>query len=388
MAANIVLAVRETQYIEPLLHYIHHSEYGEMLNIKAFSRMEVFTEYMKGGEVPDAVVGEPAFIEAWLVGGRAAVPWAILEEAGGAAFTENKGAAGGKRIAKYQALPALLSSMLQLCEVRRNRTAFGLGEGTLLLGIVSGSGSSGKTTVAMNLAKQFGCQGLSVFYLNLETVNSSGLFLHPSWGKGPGLERLLYEIQVSKDRGHASEIGIRRYAVRLDALHCDTFRPVSNVKEMVHMSAGDAQELMELLAGDGGYDIVIVDTGSIGEERAGAVLQCCGRLVWVLRDDEVGVYKTERWLSHFTSPHSGMTADLSGKSLFAVNFARENVPQIPFTEGIEPDVLLPFISSWNLPNRGELSLNSPVFQRGIQKLCGMIAGMPQPELQSGGEGNS
>ncbi|MDT3426124.1 hypothetical protein J2Z22_001644 [Paenibacillus forsythiae] len=378
MAANIVLAVRETQYIEPLLHYIHHSEYGEMLKMKAFSRMDTFTEYMRSGEAPDAVVGDPAFIEAWLVEGRAEVPWAILEEVGGAAITGNKNTIGGKRIAKYQALPSLLSSVLQLCEVRRSRTVSGLNEGTLLLGIVSGSGSSGKTTVAMNLAKQFGCQGLSVFYLNLETVNSSGLFLHPSWGNGPGMERLLYEIQASKDGDDAPEIGIGRYAVRLDALHCDTFRPVGNVKEMLQMSARDAQELMELLTRDGRYDIVIVDTGSIGEERAGAVLQCCGRLVWVLRDDEAGVYKTERWLSHLTSPHSGMTSELSGKCLFAVNFARENAPQIPFTEGIGPDVLLPFISSWNLPNRGELSLNSPLFQRGIRQLCGMLAGIPQP----------
>ncbi|BCG57833.1 hypothetical protein [Paenibacillus sp. URB8-2] len=385
MTASLVLAVRETQYIEPLLHYVHHSEYGEMLNIKAFSRMDAFTEYMKGGETPDAVVGDPAFIEAWLLGGRAAVPWAILEEAGGMASAKNKSALGGKRITKYQALPALLSSMLQLCDVRRSRTASTLSEGTLLLGVVSGSGSSGKTTVAMNMAKQLGSQGLSVFYLNLETVDSRGLFLRPSGGNGPGLERLLYEIQASRDTGNASAIGLGHYTARLDALHCDTFRPVGNVKEMLQMSARDAQELMELLAADGGYDIVIVDTGNIGEERAEAVVQRCGHLVWVLRDDEVSIYKMGKWFLHFTSPHSGMNADLPGKSLFAVNFVRENVQQAPLPEGLEPDVLLPFISSWSLPHRGELSLNSPLFQRGILQLCGMITGMELPGPPSNGE---
>lgn len=48
MAARIVLAVRESQYIEPLLHYLHHSEYGEMLRITAFSRMDAFIEFMRG----------------------------------------------------------------------------------------------------------------------------------------------------------------------------------------------------------------------------------------------------------------------------------------------------------------------------------------------------
>ncbi|AHV96097.1 hypothetical protein [Paenibacillus sabinae] len=385
MTASLVLAVRETQYIEPLLHYVQHSEYGEMLNIKAFSRMEAFAEYMKDGETPEAVVGDPAFIEAWLLGGRAAVPWAILEEAGGMASGKNKSVIGGKKIAKYQALPALLTSMLQLCDIQRSRMAPALNEGTMLLGVVSGSGSSGKTTVAMNIAKQLGSQGLSVFYLNLETVDSSGLFLRPPGGNGSGLERLLYEIQATRESGNPLAINIGHYAVRQEALRCDTFRPIGNIKEMQQMSARDAQELLELLTANGGYDAVIVDTGNIGDERTEAVLQRCGHLVWVLRDDEVSMFKTGKWLHHLISPDAGKNGDLLGKSMFAVNFARENNPQAPLPEGLLPDVVLPFISSWSLPNRGELSLNSPQFQRGILKLCGMITGLALPGLVSGGE---
>lgn len=83
MAARIVLAVRESQYIEPLLHYLHHSEYGEMLRITAFSRMDAFIEFMRGEDIPDAVVGDSSFIEAWLVEGKSTVPWAVLSEDGG-----------------------------------------------------------------------------------------------------------------------------------------------------------------------------------------------------------------------------------------------------------------------------------------------------------------
>lgn len=82
MTARIVLAVRESQYIEPLLHYLHHSEYGEMLRITAFSKLDTFMEFMTGDELPDAVAADPAFIEAWLVEGRSTVPWAVLSEGG------------------------------------------------------------------------------------------------------------------------------------------------------------------------------------------------------------------------------------------------------------------------------------------------------------------
>lgn len=181
MAARIVLAVRESQYIEPLLHYLHHSEYGEMLRITAFSRLDAFIEFMRGEDMPDAVVGDVTFIEAWLVEGRNKVPWAVLSEEGAYLSRSSKSLAGGIMIVKYQALPSLLGAFLQLCEVKRARGSSVLDE-TLLLGIVSSSGNTGKTTVAMNMAKQLGEMGLSVFYLNLESVDSSGLFLRPLQG--------------------------------------------------------------------------------------------------------------------------------------------------------------------------------------------------------------
>lgn len=67
MAARIVLAVRESQYIEPLLHYVHHSDYGELLRISAFSRPDTFMEFMASGEPADAVVGDPSLLNpGWL----------------------------------------------------------------------------------------------------------------------------------------------------------------------------------------------------------------------------------------------------------------------------------------------------------------------------------
>lgn len=388
MAAGIVFAVRETEYIEPLLHYIQHSEYGEMLKVKAFSRMEAFRDYMKCGETPDAVVGDPEFIEAWLVEGRSEVPWAVLDENGSMAAWSNGSAAHGRRIAKYQALPSLLSAVIQLGKLRRTRKEGRTEDGPLVIGVVSPSGSSGKTTVAMNMAKLFGSQGLSVFYLNLEAVNSSGLYLRPPGGSGPGLERLLYEIQASREREKPEEIVIAPYAVRLDALRCDTFRPVANVKEMLQMSEKDARELIARLAADGGYDLILIDTGGIDEDRTRGAMACSDRLVWVIRDDEASAYKLGRWASHLESmqdSHPEAIANLRERSLLAVNFVKDGVRQIRLPEHLESDAVLPYISSWSLPGIGELLLNSPPFQHGIAGLCRAITGAPQAEavLSSG-----
>ncbi|MCL6601494.1 MAG: hypothetical protein K6T94_01345 [Paenibacillus sp.] len=369
MAVRIVLAVRESQYIEPLLHYVHHSEYGDRLHITAFSRMDAFMEYMKGEEVPGAVVGDPVFIEAWLVEGRASVPWAVLSEEGEMVGRISKSISAGQVIAKYQALPSLLASMLQLCEVDRTRACGSAGDETLLLGVVSGSGSSGKTVIALNIAKQLSDLGLSVFYLNLESVDSSSLYLRSLGSNMPGLERLLYEIQANRDSETGINSEIRSYAVRHDDLRCDAFKPVSNVKEMLQMNRRDTLDLLELLCSGGCYDVVIIDTGSIGEERTEAVMEKCGVLLWVLRDDEVSRHKTGKWIAHYSSSHSGMPPGLIDRSGVVLNCCTDSSGDRLPLEGIALECILPHISSWNEPHRGELCLNSPHFKREILQLC-------------------
>ncbi|AIQ34194.1 hypothetical protein R50345_05825 [Paenibacillus sp. FSL R5-0345] len=376
MAARIVLAVRESQYIEPLLHYLHHSEYGEMLRITAFSRKDAFIDFMRGEDIPDAVVGDSSFIEAWLIEGKNMVPWAVLSEDGGYLGKSAKSLAGGVMIAKYQALPSLLGAFLQLCEVQRGRGSSVLDE-TLLLGVVSSSGNMGKTTIALNMAKQLGEMGLSVFYLNLESVDSSGLFLRIPAGHTPGLERLLYEIKASRDKGEADTIELGQYFIRYDHLRTAAFRPVINVKEMLQMTMEDTLDLLERLVAERNFDVVIVDTGSIEEERAKAVLQRSRILLWVLKNDDVCMYKTMRWLSHCNTPNSGMTPHVMDKSRFVVNFAGNRMEEWVPPEGISIEGVCPFIQSWTLQHREELFLNSPQFQREILQLCKRIV---EPEL--------
>jgi cellulose biosynthesis protein BcsQ len=390
MAARIVLAVRESQYIEPLLHYLHHSEYGEMLRITAFSRSDAFAEFMRSEEVPDAVVGDAAFIEAWLVGGRSTVPWAVLSEDGGHGSYLGKNAknlAGGMVIAKYQSLPALLEAILQLCEIKRLRTPSVAKEDTLLLGIVSCSGSSGKTTIALNIAKQLGGMGLSVFYLNLESVDSSSMFLRPPVGHAPGLERLLYEMQASRSHEEQGIVELGSYIVRHEELQSDAFRPVGNLKEMLQMTRQDTLDLLEQLTAAKVYDVVIIDTGSIEEERARAVLERSTVLLWVMRNDDLSLNKTARWLFHCSAPHSEMPPDILAKSKFAINFGTDSMDRGMLPEGMTLDGLLPHIPSWTLRHREELCLNSPQFQRAIMELCRGIVEPSLPQVFTGKNGN-
>ncbi|WP_340021770.1 hypothetical protein MHI24_22620 [Paenibacillus sp. FSL K6-1096] len=384
MTARIVLAVRESEYIEPLLHYLHHSEYGELMRITAFSKLEAFMEFMTGDELPDAVAGDRSFIEAWLVEGRASIPWAVLS--GDGELPGGGGLAGGRRIAKYQALPSLLEAMLQLGDLKRVRTAALPKEEALLLGIVSASGGSGKTTVALNMAKQLGALGLSVFYLNLESVDSSGLYLRMPGGNVPGLERLLYELKAGSAGGKGEKVqpDWGKYVFRHDSLRCDAFRPVENFKEKLQMSRQDTLDILEGLARSGSYDAVIVDTGSLEEERMQAVLHRCGALLWVMKQEQVSLMKTERWMDYMASPHSDMPQELAGRSRIVMNgWAGAESEPLLAAAGLRLDAVLPSIPSWGTQHGGELCLSSPPFIAAVQQLCRTVVGPVLPGVFTG-----
>ncbi|MNC23009.1 CobQ/CobB/MinD/ParA nucleotide binding domain protein [compost metagenome] len=270
--------------------------------------------------------------------------------------------------------------------MKRSRTASVPKEETLLLGVVSASGSSGKTTLALNMAKQLGGLGLSVFYLNLESVDSSGLFLRMPDGNPPGLERLLYELKAGGGEGgqaKAEKLELEKYVIRHESLRSEAFRPVENLKEKLEMTLTDTLEVLEQLSGAGRYDVVIVDAGSIEEQQTQAVLHRCGLLLWVLTGDKSNMYKTERWLEHCSRPYSGLLQDVPGKSRFVMNFAADAISGGLLPEAMRMDAVLPYISSWAMQHHGELCLNSPQFILGIQQLCSGIIEPALPRVFTG-----
>src|SRR4051794_15765918 len=101
----VVLAVQENEYIEPLLCYVHSSEFGQKIRVVAFTEVDKFLQYMNGNERPDIVVAEAIFLEPWLEQGDQSLTWIVLDEVGQSSLQ-------GPVLVKYQPLPQLLQSIL------------------------------------------------------------------------------------------------------------------------------------------------------------------------------------------------------------------------------------------------------------------------------------
>ncbi|MEK4661572.1 ParA family protein [Priestia sp. FSL H7-0729] len=391
---KVVLVSKDRDYISAWLDYVQGSSSGLHVRFTAFSLGDSFREHMneqEGREFPDLVIAEPEFLNDWLNNGGegSGVPWLMLSE--GMEEVDE-----AKRLMKYQPLPALLDAVIHACRQPRRKKVHHPGQETLSIGVVSASGGSGKTAVALHMAKQLGLAGYAVLYLNLETLDSTLPFLEKGLTRNgqrqpdaeTGLSRLLYDLKVGrKESGkqlQALSKGVDGYVVRHEALKADVFWPLSNRKELLQMTREDTVNLLRYLSDSGQYDMLILDGDSGWDGRSEGVLDVADAFVWLVEDDISAMHRWGQWLQHAERTKPEVYESMMDRSRFVVNKYRENVINALPRPDLHLDAVLPYIPSWKQLSQEEVLLSSPIFQREVKRLCAMLVQDGEEELKQTG----
>lgn len=358
---KLVLVVREEEYIEPFLHYVHTSEYNRSLKVTAFSKAESFIRYMdQFADDVDAVLGEPPFLEEAELTKHPNIRWVLLGESVTSEHVQPM-----LQLDKYQSLQQLLMTLVEW--IRGGNEQKRKEDYTQVIGVYSATGGSGKTTVSLNLARQWAAEGRSVFYLNLETVGSGLLFTGPE-SQRDGLARLLYDLKAAEDRQDVLKAPISAYAYRHPEIQGDTFTAVDNLDELLEMGCDDTASLIDYIASSGMYDVVVIDTDAYPDGRMEAVLQKADQVVWLVVDDREAMRKTTIWLGYLERTHPDFHSTIQQKLKFVVNRYTGSM-QAEMPAQIKLHGVLPLIPGWNhqVIRQGELP-HSPVYQRDVMKL--------------------
>ncbi|KLU53324.1 MULTISPECIES: hypothetical protein [Paenibacillus] len=391
---KVVLVSKDRDYISAWLDYVQGNSSGLHVRFTAFSQGDSFKDHMKeqeGRELPDLVIAEPEFLNDWLNNGGevSGVPWLMLSE--GMEEVDE-----AKRLMKYQPLPALLDAVMHACRQPRRKKVHHPGQETLSIGVVSASGGSGKTAVALHMAKQLGLAGYAVLYLNLETLDSTLPFLEKGLTRSgqrhpdaeTGLSRLLYDLKVGrKESGKQLQVqskGVDGYVVRHEALKSDVFWPLSNRKELLQMTREDTSNLLRYLTDCGQYDVLILDGDSGWDGRSEGVLDAADAFVWLVEDDISAMHRWGQWLQHAERTKPDLYESMLERSRFVVNKYRDNVVNVLPRPDLHLDAVLPYIPSWKQLSQEEVMLSSPIFQREVKRLCAMLVQDGEEELKQTG----
>lgn len=376
---KMILACHDEQYIEPFLHYVRFSEYQRLISIIAFSQKKAFMQYMDEVETSRHVLLiEPTFADGLTEFNKLIHIFYLVEE-----FSQDTVVreTESKSIYKYQPLPKLLTSIIKSVPASNTIQARVQKENstTTLLTICSAQGGAGKTTVALNLCKQFSMQGIRVFYLNLENIYSSPLLedvTHTTDAaqittKGLGLSRLLYDLKrLEKEsnlgndqtQGQADKIPLLAYVDPSEWIQADTFSPVQNRDEILQMEVADITSVIDLIMASGLYDIVIADVECGENTRTTTLLERCDQLIWLITEDWSGVQKAQyRW--------SILDEAIKEKTFLVLNKHSGHEISNNSLDQFTPSLSLSLIGGWNESDQAKGILNSPDFQRDILRLC-------------------
>ncbi|AWB43833.1 hypothetical protein DCC85_06090 [Paenibacillus sp. CAA11] len=355
---RIVLGVEDEQYIELFLDYIRCSEYSRRARIQAFSRIDDFVEHLNMGDSGKAAVilAELPFLTELSQSGQPGNAVYCLSEHGREDYA-------GQVLMKYQPLNELLDAVLK----GRPESGGTLREGgrsqARVIAVYSAAGGSGKSTVAQQLVKLLGTEGMKVFYLNLETFQGTS----GNRTAGGGLEQLLYDLKAASEQQAYPDQPVSHYASESSALNADIFAPVENINELLEMDQADTLRLIDYIADSGEYELLAIDLDSYPNERTKAALERCDRIVWLLTDDIAVLCKEALCMSQLEKEQLSLTKPMN-KTLFVLN--RYLGTFLNQTLGLEviPELTLAYIPEWKQCTQSHELRNSSAFQRDLLKL--------------------
>lgn len=359
---NLLVASEDVEYLELLTQYIRCSSYSEKLLVRSVTRKSNMDLVFQQQASVDMLL-----VQSEWVGGALEAPPSVKSVVLLVEQLSQEPEGLYRQLLKYQPLDRLLDALTAIhAESGGNARLFAEPAGkAATIAVYSTVGGCGKTTVAVNMAKQLALLGSNVFYLNLEWLNGGSVFA--SVRTSDRFAQMLYYAKAG--RKHA--------AAKLDTLKStdamlkfDYFEPPPHYSEMEQMGRADTEELIAALSESGHYDVVIVDLESSLHERVQAALGACGRIVWLLSDDLPCIRKTDLLLDEYKRRFGAGYSGWLQKVVFAINGYTGGLANGWQWDDARIRGFLPYVPQWKTVNRADQLLSSPVFAAELMKLYG------------------
>lgn len=362
---NLIIADEDPNYLELFSSYVRSSEYNTKCLIKSFSHLVSLEQYFQDHSIEILLIS-PSMLSELKDWNKCLCINILLDQE---QVTDNSKIIKTTYpvVQKYQSLHKLMAQVLS-DYASKNKSEFIHSKGdrkTEVWSIFSSTGACGKTTVAINLAKQLGIQQWQVFYLNLEMLSSLLTILPESVNKNNEFSEMLYYLKSDKKQLAAKIEKIRN---RNAACKFDYFLPLTNIKEILEISREDSISLIQFLVSLSIYDLIIIDLDSTIHERNLGALDQSDRIVWILLDEQQNLYKTNQLLEEWRDNHKEMFQQFMGKTSYVVNRYTSSLSSYFKTyQDFKISGYLPYIPEWKYVQHNEQIYTSAAFNEQLLK---------------------
>ncbi len=363
---NLIIADEDPNYLELFANYVRSSEYHNKCSIKSFSRLVSLEQYFQD-QSAEILLISPSMLSGLKVWNKCSCIHVLFHQEQETANYETSETAYPV-VQKYQSLHKLMNQVLS-GYLTKNKSDIIHSKGdrkTVVWSIYSSTGACGKTTLAVNMAKQLGIQQWKVFYLNLEMLCSLLAILPDSANKNNEFSEMLYYLKSDKKQ-LAAKIEIIRN--RNAACKFDYFLPLTNIKEILEISRKDCTDLIQFLVSLSIYDLIIIDLDSTIHERNLGAMDQSDRIVWVLLDEQMSLYKTNQLLDEWRENDKDMFQHFMEKTSYVVNRYTGSLSNYFKTyQDFNISGCLPYIPEWKYVQHNDQIYTSALFNEQLLKL--------------------
>jgi cellulose biosynthesis protein BcsQ len=356
---ELIIADRDPIYLEYFSNFIRTTDFSDKFILKSFSRKESLEEYLKSQSRVDILLVQSNLFPNYLSAPEGSTMIYLTDDDKGLEDTDILA------LYKYQPLNQLLSIVRSHYLENKNYQSSRASEDsrTQVIAIYSGMGGSGKTTTALNIARQMASVEKKVLYLNFELLNSTGL-LFPT-EEGNHFTRILYYLKSNTSQLMTKIEELKRHDLQT---RIDYFERLHNPEEMLDMTKEDVKVLLDTIVSMDYYDLVILDLESSTHERIVSALINSDYIFWLLQDDVQCLEKNRLLLAEYERLLDKSYSPLINKTKFVMNRYTGKLANNLREYGFVLDGYLPYIPEWKTVNQFEQLMKASFFNKEAVKL--------------------
>ncbi|GIQ68250.1 P-loop NTPase family protein [Xylanibacillus composti] len=375
---HLLLCSEDREFVQAFAYYVHtHSEWCRSLKVTSFATAEQLERYVGGKPLWDVCLCAPSFLPVMeKLGGQQECLVLANEkpdtQASNAAVAQS---ANLRTVYAYQPVPTLLAQVRQHAQslaspgaVCRKQIGQLAGKGGMVA-VFSAAGGTGKTTLALTLAKVWS-RTRKVLYFNMEDTPSL-----PVFGKDDPLAEWLYIMRSREANGteagtSCAEEALTRAIARMHEIPCDWIKPLRHPEDYAALGGKELLQLRRMLQENLQYDFVIVDLPSAWHKHVHEILGISDTVICMVdgstRCREKTAHLLERApLQHGRRPEKAWVF-VNGKAI-DLHAADELDERLSF----RLHAALPYVPAWKC-NRGRLLQEQAVYMQAASRLAELV----------------
>ncbi len=363
---NLVIADLDERYARGLSDYIG-SNHSTAFLVSCFTKSDSLTRHLKQQPPADVLLISPDFYDISIKYSN--IKLKVVLSTG----TLSREYPDFQVISKYNTGEKLLSEVLHLYS-KLNPSELRLSpysKNAELIGVYSTAGGTGKTTIASALSLECTELGMHSFYLNLESIQSTGMFFTLN-----GKRNLSYIFYYLKEKS-------KNLSFLMDGIKSTDadngvqyFNPPESPLEYEELDLDELEQLILGIKGMGCYDFVFIDMSNAFDMKNYKIMELCDRIVLVTLQGPIEMHKNKILYNELVKLSDTDRDSVADKFITVINrFKNSNSESFECPTGAAPAIVrIPEYSRAIINEGGRLVIDDEGFRKAINQLMKEISG--------------